>query len=365
MKVGIDAKWLFNGPPSGRIVVKQLVKELLRGNYKQHQFYFFLDRKDKNLPFPYPIGDNVLVYVNSPLNLISNLFILPKYSKKYNLDVVLFQNFGSHSKINKVVYIHDVLFIDYPEFFSFKERLYFSLFKPLARKAQSIITISQTEKDRIIKHQFGRENVSYVHHGVDEKFKPLSEHNINDVHKFKEKYNLPNEFILYLGRLNVRKNIINLINAMKSIELPLVIIGSHDHKSDDLKGRIRELDLEEKIFFTGFIKECELPLAYASAKIFCFPSYAEGFGLPPLEAMASGTPVIVSNRTSLPEVCGDAALYIDPDQPLDIAEKINNLLASEKEMETLSQKGIDWSKKFTWETSVKKLMNILSQYEKA
>lgn len=359
MKIGVDIKWFFNGPPSGKIVVKQFVKELLKDEYKHHQFYFFLDKKDRDKPFPYPKGDHVFLYVSNINNLISNAFVLPKYAKKYNLDLVLFQNFGTPLSINSAVYIHDLLYLDFPEFYSWKEKLYLSLIKPLAKKAKTIITISDSERKRIIKHQLGDKNVHFVHHGVDPIFKPLHKHNAADIEQFKTEYNLPDEFILYLGRLNVRKNIIGLINAMTNIEFPLVIVGGYDHKSDDLMQRIKELGLENKIFFTGFIKENELPLAYSSAKIFCFPSYAEGFGLPPLEAMTSGTPVVVSDRTSLPEVCGDAALYIDPDQPLDIAEKINSLLKSEEKVEVFSEKGLTWSKRFSWQKSVQNLMDIL------
>ena len=360
MIIGVDIKWFFNGPPRGKIVVKQLVKELLKDQFKHYQFYFFLDKKDQYEDFPYPKGNHVFLYVKNVNNLISNAFVLPKYAKKYNLDIVLFQNFGTPKNINSAVYIHDLLYLDYPQFYSLKEKVYLSFIKPFAKKAKKVITISESEKSRIVKHQLGDENVHYVHLGVDPKFRPLAKHDPKDILAFKEEYNLPNEFMLYLGRLNVRKNVVGLINAMREIEFPLVIIGGYDHKKDDLMQRIKELDLERKIFFTGFIKEHQLPLAYASAKVFCFPSYAEGFGLPPLEAMASGVPVVVSNRTSLTEVCGDAALYVDPDQPSDIAEKINFLLSSEKEMQKFSKKGLDWSKKYSWQTSAQKLMDILS-----
>lgn len=360
MKIGVDIKWIFNGPPSGKVVVKQLVKELLTEKYNHLQFYFFLDKKDKDKTFPFPKGNHTFLFVSNINNLISNAFVLPKYAKKYKLDIVLFQNFGTFSSINSSVYIHDLLYLDFPQYYSFKERLYLSLIKPLAKKAKSIITISESEKERILKHQLGEKNVHYVHHGVDPKFKPISHHNPEQIIDFKKAYDLPNEFILYLGRLNIRKNIIGLINAMKHVELPLVIIGSYNHKSHDLDMRINELGLQNQVFFTGFIKEHELPLAYASAKVFCFPSYAEGFGLPPLEAMASGTPVIVSDRRSLPEVCGDAAIYVNPDDPFDIAEKINSLLGSETKMKHFHDKGLEWSKRYSWNTSAQKIIDILS-----
>ena len=361
MKIGIDAKWFFNGPPSGKVVVKQLLKELLSDTYRNHEFYIFLNKNDKDITFPYKRSNVKLVYVNSFNNLISNAIILPKYSKKLNLDIVVFQNFGTFFRIKNLVYIHDLLYLDYPEFYTFKERVYLSLLKPLAKKANTIVTISKTEKNRIIKHNLGTNNVSFVHHGVDQKFKPLSQHNKGKIERLKEKYNLPDQFILYLGRLNVRKNISNLIVAMQFVDLPLVIVGKPDHKIENLTTTINKLNLNKKINFTGFIEEEELPIIYALATVFCFPSYAEGFGLPPLEAMASGTPVVVSDRTSLPEVCEDAALYVNPDDPKDIAQKINSLLASMEIIDIFVNKGLNHSSKFTWKKATKSLMEIITK----
>ncbi len=359
MRIGIDAKWFFNGPPSGKVVIKQLLKELLSDNYKTDVFYVFLNKADKGLEFPYQRDNIKLIYISSFNNLISNAITLPRHSKKHKIDVVLFQNFGTFSKIKNIVYIHDLLYLDYPEFYSFKERLYLSLIKPLAKRANTIVTISETERRRIVKHKLGTNNVHFVYHGVDPKFKPLKEHDQLKVETFKKKYNLPDEFILYLGRLNIRKNIANLISAMQFVNMPLVIVGEKDHKSENLSSTIDTLGLNDKIIFTGYIDEDELPLAYALATLFCFPSYAEGFGLPPLEAMASGTPVIVSDRTSLPEVCEDAALYVNPDEPSDIAKKINTLLASKEIINTFAHKGVVQSKKFSWKKSAENLMNII------
>ncbi|WP_042500663.1 glycosyltransferase family 4 protein [Algibacter lectus] len=281
MKIGIDAKWFFNGPPSGRVVIKELLKELLSDNYKADEFYVFLNKADKGLEFPYQQDNIKLVYISSFNNLISNAIILPRHSKKHKLDIVLFQNFGTFSKIKNVVYIHDLLYLDFPQYYSFKERLYLSLLKPLAKRANVIVTISETERRRIMKHKLGTNNVYFVYHGVDAKFKPLKAHDKFQIETFKKKYNLPDQFILYLGRLNIRKNITNLITAMQFVDIPLVIVGENNHKSENLSTTINTLSLNDKIIFTGYIEENELPLSYALATIFCFPSYAEGFGLPP------------------------------------------------------------------------------------
>ncbi len=362
MKIGIDAKWFFNGPPSGKVVVKSITHHLIKNFSNLHTFYIFLSKSDENLEFPYLCENVKLVYVNSVINLISNALIIPYYANRLKIDVIIYQNFGSLFKASKsIVFIHDLLFLDYPEYYSFKERLYFKPMKLLSRKANSIVTISKSEMQRVLKYKFGsNKNVFYVYHGVDENFRSIEKLDNNRILDCRKKYNLPDNYILYVGRLNIRKNILNLIKALVNVKLPLVIVGEEDHKTENLKELIETLDLGDRVIFTGFVSDEDIPLVYAAAKVFCFPSFAEGFGMPPLEAMACGTPVIVSNITSLPEVCGDAAIYIDPDRPEDIAEKINSLLAKPPEdISKISMYGLSHARKFTWEKSAEGLMKII------
>lgn len=361
MNIGIDAKWFFNGPPSGRVVVRNLVNELASENFKRHNFFFFLPKNDEGLEFPYQAENLNVVYVKQVNNLLSNLFVLPVYAKRLKLDVVLYQNFGSLSRTRKtIVYIHDLLYLDFPQYYGLKERLYLKLLKPIAQRADKIVTISETEKKRIVNHKLSLpKNVYVVSHGVSNLFKPVSEHKEKDISTIKETYNLPDKFVLYLGRLNVRKNIKNLLLAMEKVNLPLVIVGEPDHKSDDFKELLKSNNLKNRIIFTGYMESSEIPVIYALSTVFCFPSFAEGFGLPPLEAMASGTPVVVSDRTSLPEVCGDAALYVDADDPEDIAMKLNIFIDSKSKREEYSAKGILRAEKFKWSAAAEKLIAIM------
>ncbi|MGJ8591431.1 MAG: glycosyltransferase family 4 protein [Aquaticitalea sp.] len=367
MNIGIDAKWFFNGPPSGRVVVQNLVKELASNNFKRHKFFFFIPNKDENLEFPYHAENLKVVYVSQINNLFSNLFVLPMHAKRLNLDVILFQNFGPFSKsFQSIVYIHDLLYLDFPQYYGFKEKMYLKFLKPLAKRADKIVTISETEKERIVRHQLGlSSNIHVVYHGVNNKFKVLADFSDTEIVAVSEKYDLPDRFVLYLGRLNIRKNIKNLLLAMKLVDIPLVIVGEHDHKTDDFKTIIKQQNLENKIIFTGYVDASEIPLLYSLSMVFCFPSFAEGFGLPPLEAMASGTPVVVSDRTSLPEVCGDAALYVDADDPNDIAKKLNLLIESSSKRKEYSLKGIQRAEKFKWSIAAEKLIAIMeSDYDR-
>lgn len=360
MRIGIDAKWYFNGHPSGKVVVENLVNHILNLD-KSVEFYIYLDKRDKKRNFPVKSSNIHLVYVPNYINAFTNFFILPFYTKKNNLDVCLYQNYapiwGSKKRIN---YVHDALFLDYPQYFSFFERIYFSPIKYLSKWSSHVITISESEKSRMVKHRFGDEKkISVVHHGlglVNVK-QELSDIEIN----IKTKYNLPKKFILYLGRLNIRKNITVIINAMPLIDkdLSLVIIGRKDHKMFDLDKLISELNLSKRVLKMGYLPKEEIACFYKEASVFCFPSFAEGFGLPPIEAMHYETPVVVSNTTSLPEICSDSALYVDPKDYKDLANKINTIVNNNEIRNTLIEKGRKRALEFSWEKAAKEVLNIM------
>lgn len=359
MKIGIDAKWYFNGHPSGKVVVENLVNYLIEIN-KLDEYYIYLDKRDKNLSFPYTNKNVNLIYVPNWVNAFTNFFILPFYTFRNKLDVCMYQNYspfwGAKKRVN---YVHDALFMDYPEFFSTKERIYFWPMKYLSRTAHHVITISKSEKERMIKHGFSKkENISFVYHGIG-----LAK---NDSDSFKDEnrlkqYQLPENFILYLGRLNVRKNIQTLLKAMPKInkDTSLVIVGKDDHKTIDLDGQINKLNLSQRIVRLGFVSSKDIASIYKKANVFCFPSFAEGFGLPPLEAMHYGTPTVVSNTTSLPEICNDASLYVDPNKEDEIATQVNKLLDDKRLREDIIKKGKQRASLFSWEKAAKEILTII------
>lgn len=358
MNIGIDAKWFFEGPPSGRVVVRNIIESLLEVN-KEDMFYLFLNKSDKNKTFPF-LNNNVrLIYVININNALTNVLLLPFYFKKLKLDLILYQNFPSPFS-KSINYIHDVLFLDYPEYYSFKEKLYLWPIKFLSKFSNHIITISESEKDRIVKHKISiSNNVSVVHHGINKEYKKiLSKESID---QFRKMHNLPEKFVLYLGRLNSRKNISTLLRALHKLEnITLVIAGKEDREMINLRKLILQFQLENRVIFMGHIPDDDIILLYSSAYIFCFPSFAEGFGLPPLESMASGTPVIVSNTTSLPEVCSNAALYVDPKNSSELAFQINRLLTDKDLYSKLVILGKERANIFNWIFAAEKINNIFN-----
>ncbi len=357
MKIGIDAKWYFEGPPSGKRVIRGLVDSMLAID-DSNEYYIFLNCKHKTSAFALPRKNVNICYVWAGNNLLSNVFILPLYSHRYQLDVILYQNFVSpfgHGKA--VAYVHDVLFLSNPEYYTIYERIYLSPLKFLSRKADAIMTVSEEEKKRLLQFKLSDDPAKIVvaYHGVDKGFVPREMLPSELVLQVVNRFDLPDKFILFVGRLNLRKNVDNLLRAiplLQNKEIPLVIVGADDWKKSNHLDVIKELGIGRRVHFTGAVFK-ELSVIYSCATVFCFPSYAESFGLPPLEAMACGIPVVVSRTTSLPEVCGEAGNYISPDRPEEIASAVDSLLSNEQLYKEKKQLGLRQAKKFTWDRAAR------------
>ncbi|QXV66390.1 glycosyltransferase family 4 protein [Mucilaginibacter sp. 21P] len=367
INVGIDAKWFFSGPPSGNMVVKNLVNEMILHNHDRFNLHLFIPSKFKKQAQALFPADVKLIGLPEIPNLLSNQFLVPLAALRHKLKAVLFQNFASTwpGKLHKIAYIHDVLFLDYPEYYSGTERFYFKQMKRLASRSDTVIAISESEKERLLSNNVsGSSNTSVVYHGINESFKPKSFYSNSEVQALADSYGLPAKYLLFVGRVNVRKNLLNLVKALLYIsnqDIPLVIAGERNNLTDELETLIAQHNLSHRIIITGHVPEADLQVIYACATIFCFPSYAEGFGLPPLEAMKCGVPVIVSDRTAMPEVCGDAAVYIDPDNPYDIARKIDTLLNNPDLYNDKVAKGLQRAEKFVWSRSAQQILTIIEE----
>ena len=361
MKIGIDAKWYFTGPISAQTVLHNLLPKLFE-LYPMHQWTIFLDKKDRGLHFPFKYPNIILKYVWANNNLLSNLFLLPMYAGRKTIDVIVFQTFPSFvNNTCSIAFIHDVLFRSYPQFFTRKERLYFVPLSWLTPKAKRLIATTTYVADDLVKYNYARDRsqIDIVPLGVSPQFKPVEEHNDDFLTQVREKFRLPPSYILFVGRLNVRKNIENLLRALpllKNNTIPLVIVGKEDSKTPDLKTILSDPEISKRILLTGSMNKQELAAAYAMAIIFCFPSFAEGFGLPPLEAMASGIPVIVSNTTALAEVCGNAALYIKPEEPASIAKALDELLGNPEIYREKKISGLERAAQYKWSTTAHAFM---------
>jgi glycosyltransferase involved in cell wall biosynthesis len=259
-----------------------------------------------------------------------------------------------------VVTIYDLSFLIFPQGFKYFKRLYLSLFTYLsARKARRIITISEsTKRDTVQLLGVSSEKVDIVYCGVDETFHPLPE---REIVSFRQKRGLPERMILFIGTIEPRKNVARLVEAyslLKERRVKLAIGGARGWLYEEVFARVEELDLVGDVLFPGYIPPDELPLWYNAAELFVYPSLYEGFGLPPLEAMACGTPVIASNVSSLPEVVGKAGLTVDPMRSEGLAEAMNRVLSDGALRQSMRERGLARAGQFSWAKAAQETVGV-------
>jgi len=268
----------------------------------------------------------------------------------------------------KAVVIHDMTMKDHPDTVSRKNRLLFRTFLDRSiRRADKIVTVSQFSKERIAHYYPNtKDRIAVIPNAVDhERFRPLSDRAV--IESAKEKYGISGEYILFLGNIEPRKNLERLIEAYSVInneeeKVPdLVIAGGMGWLYDGIIQRAKGFGLENKIVFPGYIDEDDVAAIICGAEFLCFPSLYEGFGMPVLEAMACGTPVLTSDCSSLPEVGGDCCLYVDPSDVRSIAQGIRRLMKDEGLRHSLSVRGIARAGQFTWERSARMLNDVFQK----
>jgi glycosyltransferase involved in cell wall biosynthesis len=263
-----------------------------------------------------------------------------------------------------VVTIHDLSAIQFPEWVSRSFHTWYSFLLPrLATSARHIITVSDYSKASIVR-AFGvpEEKVSVIHLAADPKFTAAEQ---IDITLLKERYDLPENFILTLGSLEPRKNLSRLVLAWLKLDrasrLPLVIAGGLGDKQVFGDYDAEFLHRHEDVLLTGHVLEEDLPVLYSAATLFVYISLLEGFGLPPLEAMSCGTPVITSRTSSLPEVVGDAAITVDPEDTEAIAETMERMLCDGVLSTKMRKRGLERAKLFSWDKTTEQVLHILQR----
>ena len=252
-----------------------------------------------------------------------------------------------------IVTVYDLSFLRYPEVYRWANRTYLSTFTPPSlRRANRVITISEDARRDVIELcGVAPERVTAILLAADERFRPAS---AEAVAAFKSRQGLPDRFVLYQGTLQPRKNVETLVRAyallrsQSSDDHRLVLAGPRGWQYEPIFELTRKLGLADCVTFPGFVPDDELPLWYSSATVFAFPSRYEGFGLPLLEAMACGAPVVSSSASSLPEVVGDAGLLVDPSDVEGLCSALRKLLDDEAHRQALSEAGRARARLFSW-----------------
>jgi glycosyltransferase involved in cell wall biosynthesis len=268
-------------------------------------------------------------------------------------------------KGNVVITVHDMAYQLYPSFFP--ETIRRSLTRHLdgsARMAKRIIADSENTKKDITKYlNFDSRKISVVHPAAGDNFKPMDDFTL--IESVKQQYGIDGNYIGFFATLEPRKNAVALVQAynilkkrIKGFGHKLVLAGSPGWQNEDVFSYITSLGLTNDVLVTGYVPDDDLPVLLNGAAVSVYPSLYEGFGLPPLEAMACGTPVITSNTSSLPEVVGDAGIMVDPEDIVGLADAIESVLSDEKLKQEMSRKGLARAKLFSWDKAARETLKI-------
>jgi glycosyltransferase involved in cell wall biosynthesis len=267
-----------------------------------------------------------------------------------------------------VVTIHDCIHLRFPQYLP--SRLGYAYARTsmwiATHRSTRVLTVSEASKRDILKYfHVPQHKIDVIYNGIDERFGETP--SADEVLRVRERYQLNDPFVLYAGNIKPHKNLERLIEAFHLLRrnghetVKLLIIGDEISKYATLRRAVHKYKLHKHVRFFGFVPDKTLAVLYRLARVFVFPSLYEGFGLPPLEAMASGTPVITSNVSSLPEVVGEAALLIDPYEPAAIAQAMHRVLTEPSLREDLRRRGLLRVKDFSWERSIRRVHEIYQE----
>jgi len=353
-----------------------LLKEILKLDYN-NGYRLFYNCFGDCLNIPEFAGRNVKVikynYPNKILNfLLFKFFNYPKIDKELQVDLFFMPhiNFiGLSGSTKSLITIHDLSFLKYPEFFSWRKNFWHKMInvKKLIKRFDIIVAVSENTKRDIIELCGVAENkIKVIYAGVNKEFRKIIDG--NKLLEVKNKYKLPDKFILYLGTVEPRKNVDGIIRAYNQLRInnygldnvKLVIAGAKGWKSENIYQEWGRSKFKDDIKFLDYVDSEDKAYLYNLASVFVYPSFYEGFGFPPLEAMACGLPVVASYAASLPEVVGSAALMVDPYNINDIARAMEKILIDESLKNKLVARGFEQVKKFNWGKTGREYSDILN-----
>lgn len=376
MRIGIDIRVLSTSRALSRYTKNITSQFLTQG--RDHFFYLFSDTISNLAKIPaVASGLTGLHYevIQTPKKMvIRDHFLFFDSLKKLNLDLFFHPDNTEFLRClpRSVVTIHDLLPWKMPEqvlsrepLMQLRQKLYYSLqLRALKASCRKIIAVSEnTKKDLVNILALPPEKIDVIYEGIEEAFQPCTDQAL--IEDTKKKYNISGAYLLYIGGFEPYKNVGRLLKAFGqtySHNLKLVLAGKRGSGGDRLKKTAEELGMGETVLFPGFIEEEDLPKIYAGAVFLIYPSLYEGFGFPPLEAMACGTPAIISNSSSLPEAGGDTAIYFDPENINNMAgalqTSLKRYLSNRAEYEALSHHCLDRAQLFSWPVTGEKTLRL-------
>lgn len=371
IRIALNASMLDNSPTGVGIYTFNLINNLSKlswtNDYERFTVFSptfsYLNNQIKISKLPNLMLSSKYGKVAASIRFLWNTLIYPFKTSKYNL-VISTTTHGSFFAKNQIITIHDLLSLRFNTISS-HQRFYFKYLLPLLlSRAKCIITISETTKQDIIKYlKFPAENIHVIYNGYDKSKFYVTE----DISKkIYYEYGVKNYF-LAIGPTYPHKNFEKLLIAYNKLSLiekhnhPLVIVGGKEPYLSSIKEIVLKLKLNEVVHFLHYVREELMPDMYRNAYALVFPSLYEGFGLPPLEAMACGCPVIASNTPAVKEVCEEAALYMDGYNEKSITAALKKIISDKVLVQNLREKGLAQAQKFSWTNAAESLKTLIEE----
>lgn len=379
MNILIDIRPLMDKRYSGVAEYTfELLKALLIIDQKNHYWLLYNSYHDVSDRLPTFDYSNVTIVRTKYPNKFFNYVLLKFFHRPYfdkivghPIDIFFMPhlNFARWSpSLPSIVTVHDLSFIHFPKFFNWRKNLWHSLLsvKKLLKRSSVVVTLSENTQNDVKQYaDIDDARTTTIYSGISEVFTIINKEDPR-LQAVKQKYNLPDSFIFFLGTIEPRKNIEGLIKAFEIVkgnqvsDLKLVIAGGRGWKADPVYEAANKSSFVKDIIFLDYVEAGDKVYLYNLATLFVYPSFYEGFGFPPLEAMASGTPTIVSATSSLPEVVGEGAVMIDPYNPMSIASAISEVLNNESLRSHLIEQGKQQAAKFTWKKTADQYLELFS-----
>jgi glycosyltransferase involved in cell wall biosynthesis len=370
MRIGVNTRLFVKGKMDGIAWFSYEILKRMVAAHPEHEFVFFFDRKfDSDFVFASNIKP-VIVHPPARHPLLWLLFFeagIPKALRKEKIDVFFSPDgwLSLRTKVKTLTVIHDLNFIHYPEFIRFWSWRYYRFFFPrFARRADALATVSEfSKKDIIANFDIAPQKITVTANGVAEDFFEISE---PEKQLVRQQLTQGIPYFTFVGTISVRKNILNILQAFERFrtdvgEAKLVFAGRKKYWDKEMNRTLEKMQFRGDVIFTGYLNTSELNRIISSSSGLLYPSFFEGFGVPIVEAFACGVPGITSNVTAMPEVAGDAALYVNPFAVTEITDAMKLIFHNEDIRRELIRKGRERLPLFGWDKPAKDLWQIIEQ----
>lgn len=377
MRIAIEGQRLFRKRKHGMdMVALELIRNLMKIDKKNEYFIFVSPDEDRCLE---STKNFQIIELNGGSYPTWEQIALPKAVRQYNCDILHCTSNTApiRTKIPLIVTLHDIIYMESISLFrkaytNYQKmgNMYRRFVVPaIMKRAKKIITVSNYEKNRIGDYfKINNNGLAAIYNGVGEHFKPIDNKEV--LNEIRNKYNLPEKYFFFLGNTDPKKNTKGTLKAYSDFvkkngdDIKLVMLDYEEEALMSILSEIGDKEIRKNIHLTGYVVNTDLPAIYNMCELFLYPSLRESFGIPMLEAMSCGVPVITSNTSSMPEVSGDAALLVNPLKPEEITSAIEKILNDKVLNKELIEKGYKQAAKFSWKSMAEDVLKLYEEFGK-